>query len=305
MAQGILPGTGPTPPRRAGQRLAVLVAIAVVFVSLGGLALPSSTLAWSAGSFSSPDEALLVKLQNTARASAGLRTLKVDSALTSIARWRSKDMIDRNYFSHNIPPSGALVFTTMKQRGYCFVTAGENIGTNNYPADPNNLATRAIFQAFMKSPDHKANILGKPYDVVGVGAYMGATGKKMWTVIFADKCGSAPAPKATPKPTPKPAPKATPRPTPKPTPKPAATAAPIPTPSPSPEPSLAPSPTPSPEPAGPIRGPGNGNGAGDSDGTGPPPSAGPPLGAGVVEPPAAGGLLESVVGGVASFYFGD
>ena len=40
------------------------------------------------------------------RAAAGLRALRVDSTLTSIARSRSKDMIVRNYFSHSIPPSG-------------------------------------------------------------------------------------------------------------------------------------------------------------------------------------------------------
>ena len=78
----------------------------------------------------------------------------------------------------------------------------------------------------MDSSGHRANILGKTWDVIGIGAYKGPTGKKMWTVLFADKCGST-APKPTPKPTPgrsrptprptpKPAPKATPRPTPKP-----------------------------------------------------------------------------------------
>jgi outer membrane biosynthesis protein TonB len=60
----------------------------------------------------------------------------------------------------------------------------------------------------------------------------------MWTVLFADKCGSTV--KATPKPTAKPKPqaqatakpRATPRPTPKPTPKPT----PVPTPEPTPAP---------------------------------------------------------------------
>ncbi len=39
-------------------------------------------------------------MTNRARASAGLKALKVDSTLHSVARWRSKDMIDRDYFSH-------------------------------------------------------------------------------------------------------------------------------------------------------------------------------------------------------------
>ena len=45
------------------------------------------------------------------RASAGLRSLKWDGALGSLARWRSKDMIQRNYFSHAIPPSRKAIRT--------------------------------------------------------------------------------------------------------------------------------------------------------------------------------------------------
>jgi hypothetical protein len=154
-------------------------------------------------------------------------------------------MIVRNYFSHNIPPSGYLVFHILDTKGYCYKIAGENIGWNTYPDD---VATAEIQQAFMNSSGHRANILGKAWDVIGIGAYKGPDGKKMWTVLFADKCGStSTAPKPTPKPTPRPKPRATPRPTPrptpKPTPKPAVAAA-----SPSPVPSLTP-PIPS-EPAG-------------------------------------------------------
>ena len=95
-------------------------------------------------------------------------------------------MITRNYFSHNIPPAGYNVFPILDKKGYCYAIAGENIGWNNYPDD---VATAVVHNAFMKSSGHRSNILGKPWDVIGVGAYKGPTGKKMWTVIFADKCG--------------------------------------------------------------------------------------------------------------------
>ncbi len=123
-------------------------------------------------------------------------------------------MIDRNYFSHDIPGYGK-VWDRLNAIGYCYKVAGENIGWNNYPDD---LATAAVQQAFMDSAGHRANIMGKTWDVIGIGAYKGPTGKKMWTVLFADKCGSTATPKPTAKPTPKPA-RATPRPTPKPAPK--------------------------------------------------------------------------------------
>ena len=163
------------------------------------------------------------------------------------------------------------------------------------------MATARINSAFLGSSGHRANILGKSYDVIGVGAYQSASGKKMWTVLFADRCGSTSAPKPTPKPTAKPKPKptvkATPRPTPKPTRKP--------TPEPTleiaagPSPSLSPAipsalPTPSAEP-----------GAGDAPlGATKVADVGSGHGLRVLDPPASGGLLESIVGGVTGLLFG-
>src|SRR5262245_16146552 len=131
---------------RAHRRLALLLAGAMIAAGLAQLASASPTLAWDAGSFSSTSESLLAKLHNQARASAGLRALKIDATLRTIARSRSKDMIVRDYFSHSIPPSGKNVFSVLQEKGYCFVIAGENIGWNNYPDD---LATAAINKAFM------------------------------------------------------------------------------------------------------------------------------------------------------------
>ncbi len=188
------------------RRMAIAIVLVFGVSSVFALAQPSSALGWDSGSFSSSSESSLVTLTNRARANAGLKSLKVDSRLTSVARWRSKDMITRDYFSHTIPGYGK-VWDKLHAIGYCYVVAGENIGWNTYPDDS---ATAAIQDMFMGSPGHRANILGKTWDVVGIGAYKGPTGKKMWTVLFADKCGST-APKPTPRPTAKPKPK--PRPT--------------------------------------------------------------------------------------------
>ena len=306
----------------------LLVALAFAASALGLLAHPTPVAAWSAGSFSSTAERELVALTNQARAAAGRRTLRVDSVLTSLARWRSKDMIERGYFSHQIP-GGGTVFDAMQRKGYCFKLAGENIGWNNYPDD---VAARAVHDQFMNSAGHRANILGSAWDVIGVGAYKGPTGKKMFTVIFADKCGTAPkpTPKPTPRPTAKPKPKATPRPTPKPTPRPTPRPTPKPTPRPTPVATPAPTPVPTqaaarpPEPEDPDptggrglgpggQGSGNGNGDtngdGGSSGSGPPPGqesrpSPPPEGFRVQDPPAQAGLVESFLGGLAGFLFG-
>jgi uncharacterized protein YkwD len=284
------------------RRLPLAVALLFAATSVMTLAVPAATLAWDAGTFSSTSESQLVTLTNRARASAGLKALKVDSTLRSVARWRSKDMIDRNYFSHDIPGYGK-VWDKLNAIGYCYNVAGENIGWNNYPDD---LATSAIQQAFMDSAGHRANILGKAWDVIGIGAYKGPTGKKMWTVLFADKCGgTSTAPKPTPKPTPKPRPRVTPRPTQRPA---AARATPRPTPRPTPV--VTPQPTPSLDATGPT--PTDdlipADNVQPSDTPEPPTPPAPPdaapVGLRVVDRTSTDGLLGTIVGGVAGFFFG-
>ena len=200
----------------APAHLALMLAFALVATGAGLLALPGRALGWTDDSFSSTAEQQLFALTNQARASAGLPTLHWDSTLGGLARWRSQDMATRDYFSHNIPPTGEMVFDVMDQQGYCYSLAGENIGWNNYPDDQ---ATQQVQTDFMNSPGHRQNILGSAWKVAGIGAYKLADGRKFYTVIFADTSGCGSAPKATPKPTPKatPKPTAAPTPTPKPT----------------------------------------------------------------------------------------
>src|SRR5450756_226103 len=104
----------------APAHLALMLAVALVATSAGLLALPGRALGWSDNSFSSTSEQQLFTLTNQARASAGLRTLRWDSTLAGIARWRSQDMATRDYFSHNIPPTGEMVFAVLDQKGYCY-----------------------------------------------------------------------------------------------------------------------------------------------------------------------------------------
>ena len=121
---------------RATRRVAVAVALAVAVSSSAGLYLAPVVRGWDENTVSSGSESQLITLQNQARASGGLRTLKLDTALRTIARWRSKDMAQRDYFSHTIPSSGTdhNVFWYMQNKyNYCFKVAGENIGQATWP----------------------------------------------------------------------------------------------------------------------------------------------------------------------------
>lgn len=217
------------------------------------IASPGVVAAWSNYSFSGTEETHLLTLINQWRASNGLAALSMDSTLQSVARNRSKDMYDRDYFSHNIPPDGHTVFNVLQSMGYCYKSAGENIGWNNYPDDQ---TTSVLFNGWKGSSAHNANMLGS-YKVVGIGIFKGdgrdagsgpfsvdtaAYPVHVFTAVFAYPCSASPSPTPKPTPTPTPKPTATPRPTPTPTPRPTPT--PTSTPRPTPTPTSHPTPTP-------------------------------------------------------------
>lgn len=258
----------------------------VMLAATLALLLPVTAFAWGPNAFSSSSEQQLFQLTNQARAAAGRKALHWDDKLAAFARARAKDMIVRDYFAHEIPPDGHTVFDVMSRAGYCYNLAGENIGWNNYPDDQ---ATAEIQTMFMNSAGHRANILGPAWDVVGIGAYKGPDGKKMWAVVFADKCGSVAA-----KPTPKP----------KPTVKPPVKQAPVkaklkPKPAPSPTPSPLPTPLPAPSfVLSPGASPSNSLASGEL--------AVAITGSLRVSDPTGGpGLLESIAAGIAGLFFGN
>ena len=74
--------------------------------------------------------------------------------------------------------------------GYCFTVAGENIGTVTWKGATEADATKWVFDQFMDSPGHRANILGNAWDAVAVGAYKTTGDTFMWTVLFASRCST-------------------------------------------------------------------------------------------------------------------
>jgi uncharacterized protein YkwD len=195
---------------------------------------PPPATAWNQSSA----EATLWQLTNGDRVNNGLPPLIQQATLVSLAQWRSKDMVDRDYFGHTILGTSYQVYHYYDTNGLAWTSGGENIGWNAGYADADSPV--AINDGFMNSTGHRTNILNTAWTHGGVGAY-GADGvtwsgsvrdMRMYTQLFVKlKSGSPPPP--TPAPTQPPAtPKPTAKPTPKPTPKPTAvpTAAPTATP---------------------------------------------------------------------------
>jgi uncharacterized protein YkwD len=183
---------GPRTPVAAGRptaRLRLLVALVAAATVLCILAAPRAALGWGAGAFSPESEASLLALQGDARAAGGLPALVTDPALLEAARWRAKDMAERGYFSHDIAGTGRRVFWNLEHEfGYCFRLAGENIGTVTWRGATEADATRWVFDRFMASGGHRANIEGRAWDAVAAGAYRSTPDTIVWAVLFADRC---------------------------------------------------------------------------------------------------------------------
>lgn len=118
-------------------------------------------------------ERQVITLVNEIRAQNGLSPLSENWQLSRVARYKSQDMADRNYFSHTSPTYGSP-FQMMQQFGITYRTAGENIA-NGYST------AQAVVNAWMNSPGHRANILNASYTQIGVG-YV-ADGHH-WTQMF-------------------------------------------------------------------------------------------------------------------------
>lgn len=111
-------------------------------------------------------ESTLVSKVNSARASNGKAALEVHGDLRSAARSHSKKMADQQKLFHN--PNLGSVTTGWK-------ALGENVGVG-----PN---VDALFDAFMGSSSHRANILGS-YNYIGVGVEEDDNGIIWVTMVF-------------------------------------------------------------------------------------------------------------------------
>ncbi len=124
------------------------------------------------------EEQEMFKLVNQARSEANVPALLIDMELTKVARIKSQDMIDNDYFSHNSPKYGSP-FDMMRSFGINYVQAGENIAGNQSVQEAHN--------GLMNSPGHRKNILSTDYTHIGIGIQKGGQYGYMFTQQFISK----------------------------------------------------------------------------------------------------------------------
>lgn len=118
----------------------------------------------------------VIRLVNVERAKYGLPALTKNWEVARVARYKSQDMVDKNYFAHNSPTYGSP-FTMLQNFGLRFTAAAENIAYGQRSA-------AEVMNAWMNSPGHRSNILSGNVTQIGVGAAKKANGTLYWTQMF-------------------------------------------------------------------------------------------------------------------------
>lgn len=118
-------------------------------------------------------EAEVIRLCNNARAQNGVGQLSTNWELSRVARYKSQDMRDKRYFSHTSPTYGSP-FAMINAFGISYRTAGENIAMGQKTA-------QQVFNGWMNSPGHRANILNGSFKQIGVGYVLDGN---YWTQMF-------------------------------------------------------------------------------------------------------------------------
>ena len=139
---------------------------------------PSNERAATANTAQAPStsnyERRVAELVNVERQKNGLAPLAFDSSISNVARIKSKDMSDNNYFAHQSPTYGSAA-DMLTQNGIRYSAWGENIAAGQRTPEE-------VVNAWMNSPGHRANILGSQFTKIGVGYVNGS--RPYWTQMF-------------------------------------------------------------------------------------------------------------------------
>ena len=121
---------------------------------------------------------------NAIRMNNGVSKLERNEKLELAAQRHAEDMIKRNYLSH-YSPEGVSVFERLKEVGYNYYVAGENIfeAERLQYLDPMNMS-KVVVNGWMESKKHRENMLHPAYEEIGVGVAYDEERKRL--VVVAD-----------------------------------------------------------------------------------------------------------------------
>ncbi len=118
-----------------------------------------------------PEIREFIRLLNARRQASGCPGLKWDDRLAAVAQAHSRDMIQRNFFSHD-NPDGQDPFDRLDKAGIYYSEAAENIVSGCRTG-------KEAYQSWLNSPHHRINMLNCQYTRLGVGRARGR-----WTLVL-------------------------------------------------------------------------------------------------------------------------
>lgn len=107
----------------------------------------------------------LISLANENRKEGDVAVLTENEVLTRAAQLKADDMASRGYFAHE-SPDGITPWYWLKEAGYVYQYAGENLAVNFDDSI-------AVDKAWMNSPTHRANILNQHFTEIGIAQATG------------------------------------------------------------------------------------------------------------------------------------
>lgn len=157
--------------RRQGMALALMFALSLNF----------AYNSWQTGSvlgqkidISSQE---MLDLTNDFRTAEGTAGLELSPQLANAAHLKARDMFNNQYWAHTAP-DGDTPWKWIKQSGYNYTVAGENLAKNF-------VSSRGIVTAWLDSPEHRQNLLDERYRDVGFAVVPGELNGEETTIVVA------------------------------------------------------------------------------------------------------------------------
>jgi hypothetical protein len=156
--------------------------IIIAFLFFSSIVIPSfrntDTKVLGVSSSISLQELLL--LTNQERQKQNIAPLVIDQKLSEAARNKANDMFANNYWAH-ISPTGKTPWDFVKESGYDYVYAGENLARGFSSSSD-------VVDAWIASPEHRSNMLSRNFQDVGFAVEEGTLGGED-TILIVEELG--------------------------------------------------------------------------------------------------------------------
>jgi uncharacterized protein YkwD len=124
--------------------------------------------------------AQVITLTNRERSKDGLTALVQNANLSKAAAYLASDLAERQELEH-MDRRGRRLVERVEADGYTtWTSVAENIAYGQETA-------ARVVDAWMKSPGHRENLMGRSYSEIGVGLAFAKNGTPYWVQIFGSR----------------------------------------------------------------------------------------------------------------------